>query len=145
MQWDASKYAGFGTAKPWLTSPESFKTHNVAEESKEPQSLLNFYKSLIKLRRDEPFKSGKYEPINTTDANVLAYLRKDDSGTVLVALNFSDKEQEFKPQLGASGASGTFSKAKSKVLLQSDGKDWYQGNDTLIMHPFGVFVAKVSN
>ncbi len=53
MQWDTSKNAGFTTSNtPWLPVPPSYKQRNVEVESKNPNSILNFYKQLIALRRD---------------------------------------------------------------------------------------------
>jgi alpha-glucosidase len=140
MQWNSAEHSGFTTGKPWLTPPESFRTHNVEEESKNPESILNFYKKLTALRRNEIFKTGSYEPINTDDDQVFAYLRKDASGTVMVALNFSDKEQKFKPVI----SDLDFSKAKTDVLLKTSVKDFHQGDDSVRMEPFGVFVTSVS-
>src|SRR5271166_4514184 len=48
MQWDESANAGFSTAAPWLPIPPTYKTHNVADESKDPNSVLEFYKSVLK-------------------------------------------------------------------------------------------------
>jgi alpha-glucosidase len=140
MQWDASEHAGFSTAKPWLKPPASYVSHNVAVESKEDGSILNFYKNLTVLRRKEPFKSGCYEAINTGDDQVFAYLRKDGAETVLVALNFSDKEQNFKPEIPGLD----FAKARKVMLAQSGVKNIEPCDDVLHMEPFGVAVTSLA-
>lgn len=144
MQWTAGQYAGFSTAKPWLTSAESYKTHNVQTESADPNSLLNFYKKLIKLRRQEPLLNGKLTMINKDDASVLSFVRSSDARgglgpRVLVALNFSDKEQQFKP-----GDGYVLSKFAVKDLV-SQGKALYDGKETLQLPPFGVAVMALDD
>ena len=50
MQWDETENAGFSKAAPWLPVPPTAKTHNVADESNDPESVLAFYKKVLKLR-----------------------------------------------------------------------------------------------
>ncbi len=140
MQWSAAEHAGFSKTKPWLTPPASYVLHNVEVESKDPDSILNFYKQLTEIRRNEPFKTGKYEAINTADNQVFAYLRREGDSTVLVALNMTDKEQNLKPEI----AGIDFARAKTKVLLQSNVKEIRPGDDSVNMAPFGVLITTIS-
>ena len=141
MQWNDTQYAGFSNVKPWLSSAESFKTHNVESELSDPNSVLHFYKELIKLRRDEPMTVGKYAPINSSDQNVLAYTRRTDDGHAIVALNMSDKEQIFKPEL----VNAKFSKAHTKVLLTSSQASFFKDDETLVLPPYGVFIGSIEH
>ena len=50
MQWDNTPNAGFTKGIPWLPIPVSYRTHNVASEQKDPNSILVFYQNLLKLR-----------------------------------------------------------------------------------------------
>src|SRR5437660_9301381 len=50
MQWDDTANAGFSRSNPWLPVPPSYKTHNVATELKDPNSILSFYKQVLALR-----------------------------------------------------------------------------------------------
>ena len=50
MQWSDTANAGFSRATPWLPVPDNYKTHNVARELKEPDSVLQFYKHVLALR-----------------------------------------------------------------------------------------------
>jgi alpha-glucosidase len=71
------------------------KTHNVETESKEPDSVLSFYKHVLKLRRGEPaFREGKYVGLNESDPNVMSYLRQSGDETLLVVLNMSATKQQ---------------------------------------------------
>ena len=66
------------TAKPWLPIPPSAETYNVEIESKDPNSIFNFYKQLLALRQTNPaLKSGGWVTINPDDPNVFTFLRHD--------------------------------------------------------------------
>jgi len=140
MQWDSTKNAGFSTAKPWLPVPESYKTHNVATEKSDADSVLNFYKRLISLRRkNTALRDGKYVPLNENDPNVLAYLRKSENSSALVVLNLSGTPQRVtfdltNQNIKSSSASPLLStnKAGSAVDLKQ-----------MNIEPFGVFIGEV--
>jgi alpha-glucosidase len=96
MQWDATPHAGFTAGSPWLPVPPSYKGRNVAAEERDPDSLLNFYKRLIALRRRTPALSGgDYESVGD-DPHVYAYARRAGRQTVLVALNMSGESRGFR-------------------------------------------------
>jgi alpha-glucosidase len=92
MQWDGSPYAGFSEGKPWLPVHPDYASRNVAAQEADPDSLLNFTKKLIALRREHPaLRRGDYVALEAAEG-VMAYLRRTDEETVLVALNFSDRK-----------------------------------------------------
>ena len=94
MQWNDSPNAGFSQATPWLPVPASYKTHNVASESKDPDSVLQFYKRLLALRHHEPaLLDGDYVALNQDNPDVLSYLRRYKNEAVLVVLNMSNAKQ----------------------------------------------------
>jgi alpha-glucosidase len=97
MQWNATTDAGFSTAaKPWLPIPPTYTTTNVKAESADPNSLLNWYKHLIQLRRTNPaLINGDLKMIDTTNDNILAYTRTASGKSVLVALNFTGQPQSL--------------------------------------------------
>ena len=141
MQWDQSANAGFSSAKPWLPVPDSYQTHNVASEAKDPSSILNFYKRLLSLRHTDPaLLEGEYVPLNENDPNVLAYLRRYKNEAVLVVLNMSSSEQKATFDLAAKGFGG----AKPSVLLTTL-KTTPSGLTDISMEPFGVYIAKLSS
>jgi alpha-glucosidase len=89
MQWDATRNAGFSTARAsWLPVGPDYKTRNVEAQSKDPKSILNYYKTLIRLRKTNPaWFDGDMTLIDESNPNVLSYLRKKDAITLLVTLN----------------------------------------------------------
>jgi alpha-glucosidase len=136
MQWDESENAGFSKTAPWLPVPPTAKTHNVADESKDPDSVLTFYKKVLKLRHtNRALLDGSYIPLNENDQNVLSYLRSYKDQAVLVALNMSGAEQKVSFELSKSGF-------LSATSLVSTGKSSAQG-DVVTLEPYGVFIGQL--
>jgi alpha-glucosidase len=137
MQWDGSENAGFTKGTPWLPVPPTYKTHNVADESKDPNSILEFYKKVLKLRhRNRALLDGSYTALNESDTNVLSYLRLYKDQGVVVALNMSETPQQVKLELKGKG----FSSAKS---LLATGQSGVKG-DEVSLEPYGVFVGELA-
>jgi alpha-glucosidase len=144
MQWDDSKDAGFSTgAKTWLPIPPSAAQYNVAVEQRDPDSIFNFYKRVIALRREQPaLRDGSYVAVNRDDQNVLAYLRTgaDGADSVLVALNMSAQPQTVSFKLNGFGVSGS----SLQVLVAAPKQTNEQlGLEKIRLDPFGVLVAEV--
>ena len=137
MQWDESANAGFSQAAPWLPVPPTYKTHNVADESKDSNSVLEFYKKVLKLRHTNPaLLDGSYTPLNESDQNVLSYLRMYKDQVVLVALNMSGAEQKINFELSHNG----FTSTKSLVATPKSSAK----GDVVTLEPYGVFIAQLS-
>jgi alpha-glucosidase len=142
MQWDDAANAGFSQKKPWLLVPPSFKTHNVATELKDPNSILSFYKQVLALRHtNHALLDGEYIALNENDANVLSYLRKYKDETVLVVLNMSGAAQKVSFDLTSQGLSDA--KVTTQVTSMTQSRQAVALND-LSLEPFGVFIASVS-
>jgi alpha-glucosidase len=136
MQWDSSENAGFSNGTPWLPVPPTYKTHNVADESKDPDSVLEFYKRVLKLRHTNPaLTDGSYTAINESDANVLSYLRVYRDHGVVVALNMSATPQTVTLDLKGNGF------AKANRLLAT-GKSEAKGAK-VSLEPFGVVIGEL--
>lgn len=121
MQWNGDTDAGFSTAKKtWLPIEADYRMRNVSSESRRPDSLLNYYKALIRLRREDPaLRDGAFVLVNGTDRNVLSFLRKTNDGhTVLVAVNCSPDSQTVIYDFASQGVKGS----EGKTLLSSFSK-----------------------
>jgi len=144
MQWDTSKNAGFSTAdRPWLPVPPSAAEYNVAVESKEPGSILGFYKRLIALRRSEPaLRDGEYVSLNEDDPNVLSFLRKNPGkgDAVLVVLNMSGETRTVSFALEAFGVQEK--SARTLISAPEIGRDSVELGH-LTIPAFGVFIGAV--
>ncbi len=138
MQWNSSPNAGFSKAAPWLPVPESYKTHNVEVEEKDPDSILNFYRQVLKLRHENPsLLEGKYVALNENDENVLSYLRLYKGKAVLVALNMSAQPQTVSFNLAAQGLG-----ASARPLITT-GKNNEGPLKSVALEPYGVYIAEV--
>ena len=92
MQWDPGQGAGFSTGTPWLPLAPDFSRRNVAEQTRDPASVLNAYRQLLRLRRSMPaLRAGGQELLAQADADVLAYVRTSGDSAALVALNFASR------------------------------------------------------
>ena len=142
MQWNTSPNAGFTQGKPWLPVPASAKTHNVETESKDPHSVLSFYKEVVHLRKTEPaFLEGSYISLNESDPNVISYLRKSNGETILVVLNFSASAQDPKFDLSKQG----FSLPQVRGLLQNAASTPDGPLKTVHLDAYGVYIGRVSD
>ena len=141
MQWNYSPNAGFSQAAPWLPVPASYKTHNVASELKDPDSVLQFYKRLLTLRHHEPaLLDGDYVGLNQDNPDVLSYLRRYKNEAVLVVLNMSNAKQHISFDLSAEG----FASAKATPLLTTLAAPPKGRLDQVALDPFAVYIARIS-
>lgn len=96
-QWDGTANAGFTTGKPWLHVNPNYKEINLAAQRNDPDSVYNFYRSLIQLRKTPELEDaiiyGDTVPYRVEQKNLMAYLRKGEKNTVLVMGNFQPEAQ----------------------------------------------------
>ena len=96
MQWTDEPNAGFTTGTPWLKVNPNYTTINAAAQQDDPDSVRNFYKQLIALRKHPDYQEtivyGSLEPINEEQLNLMAYLRKGNR-TLLVIGNYQRESQ----------------------------------------------------
>jgi oligo-1,6-glucosidase len=117
MQWSAEENAGFSTGKPWLGVNANHKYINYAAQKNDPDSILNFYKALIQLRKkSECLKYGEFVPI-FSDTRVMVYQRKLGDEIYAVALNFSSRNSRLPKKIDLSGT----------VLLTNTGRTVFEG------------------
>ncbi|NSB16953.1 glycoside hydrolase family 13 protein [Clostridium beijerinckii] len=96
MQWDDSENAGFTSGQPWLKVNPNYKEINVKSQLKDENSIFNYYKKLIKIRKTNPVVvHGKYELILEENKEIFAYTRTLENEMLLVICNFTGNETEF--------------------------------------------------
>jgi oligo-1,6-glucosidase len=123
FQWDTTLNSGFSTGKPWLKVNPNYTTINAKAEEKDPNSVLNYFRKLVQLRKQEPaLIYGKYTLLDRENPNIFAYTREEKGKKLLVLLNFSDENASF--NIG-------ISTAKSKIILDNYSKIKKIKNNTL--------------
>lgn len=88
MQWSAEDGAGFTTGRPWLKVNPNYTSINAAAQKDDPDSVLNFYKKLIALRKNPEYKDtivyGTLEPYLETQHNLMAYYRTGNKNLLII-------------------------------------------------------------
>lgn len=90
MQWDATAHAGFTAGTPWIGVVDNYKTINAAAQVEDPDSLFQWYRTLIALRKEyEVISEGRIEMLFRDNADLLAYRRFTDREELLVVCNLT--------------------------------------------------------
>ena len=96
MQWSAEENAGFSSAKPWITLNPNYKEINAAEQLKRDDSVFNYYKALIRLRKTvDLITDGEYELLQPDNPDLYVYTRNSKEKKLLVVCNFTKSEKTF--------------------------------------------------
>jgi oligo-1,6-glucosidase len=111
FQWNTTENAGFTTGTPWLKVNPNYKTLNAEAQEKDSNSVLNYFRKLVQLRKKEPtLVYGKYTLLDRENPNVYAYTRELNGKKLLVLLNFTDKNSPYKTGVSTS---------RSKIILNN--------------------------
>jgi alpha-glucosidase len=116
MQWSNTANGGFSPANvtPWLPVNHNYTEGvNVKDQQDDPNSLLNYYKHLIRVRKSAPaLIAGGYTPLAVRTNDTFTFLRETKGQTVLVVLNYSQERHALKfPRLPYKTAHVLFSSA----------------------------------
>jgi len=99
MQWSNSPNAGFSPAnvETWLPVNPNYKNGiNVKDQMHNPDSLLNYYKHLLRLRKHTPaLIEGEYLPLHPKAQDYFSFLRVTGNQSVLVCLNYSEQAHDL--------------------------------------------------
>lgn len=94
MQWSSDIHGGFSTANPWIEINPNYLQINVANDCASPDSIFNFYRYLIGLRKKLPIiTQGNFKLLFKDDPQIFAYLRKYLGQLLLVISNFSNQNR----------------------------------------------------
>ena len=93
MQWSHEANGGFTTGTPWLAVNPNYQTINVEAQEEDPDSILNFYKEMIALRKSEDiFVYGTYDLVFEDHQEIYAYTRTLGEKRVLILCNLTNKQ-----------------------------------------------------
>lgn len=134
MQWTDEPNAGFTTGKPWLRVNPNYTAINAEAQHTDPDSVWNFYKKLIALRKDPVYREtvvyGTLEPLWEDRHNLMAYYRKGDK-TLLVIGNYQKNTQEI-----------TLPATYQNVLINNY-KDIITENNTIRLYGYQVLILEM--
>ncbi|MBQ9879577.1 MAG: alpha-glucosidase [Clostridia bacterium] len=102
VQWTAGKNAGFTDAdKPWFTVNPNYTTVNVEAAEKDPNSVLNYYRALLALRKgSELMRYGAYEEYYHENSSLYCYGRMYEGKRALVVISFAKEPMAFRAPEG---------------------------------------------
>lgn len=96
MQWNNSYNGGFTTGTPWIKANNNFRKINVEDELIDDDSILNFYKDMIRIRKENKILVyGKYELILEEDDKIYAYTRTLNNEKFIIITNISEENVKF--------------------------------------------------
>lgn len=121
VQWDAGDNAGFTTGEPWFYVNPNYPEVNVAAQEDDPESLLNFYREAVRLRRELPVvRYGTFRQYYPLSGKLFVYERRSKAQRLLVICSYTDEAVKFKAPRG-------YDLKKGRLLLHSHG-DELEGN-----------------
>ena len=116
VQWDDSEYAGFSTVEPWFNLNENYKEINVAQAEADENSILNYYRKLLKFRKEhEVAIYGDYKEHYKNSDKLYVYERNLDGEKILVVCSFSEKSVNFEAPQGIDLSKGELVLANYKL------------------------------
>jgi alpha-glucosidase len=112
-QWANADNAGFSPAgvTTWLpVNPNYAEGINVANQDRDPNSLLNFYRQAVKMRQQQPaLVRGDYQPVTEAANDCLVFVRSAPEQRCLVVINMSEQNQIVSLKLPVTSAAPLFS------------------------------------
>ena len=136
MQWDDSDNAGFTTGTPWLMVNPKYKKINVKSQIDDENSVLNYYRKLTALRKNEAYKDtivyGEVVPYLENEHNLMAFYREGEKQTLLVLGNFEKEEKTVKLE----------KKCKTNILSNMK-KVEFVNDSTIKLSPYQCVILEV--
>jgi alpha-glucosidase len=138
MQWSGEPHGGFSSVRPWMKPSSTWPWINVSSQQDDPQSMLNLYKELIRLRNtSEILQYGDFELRGEERTDVLCYSRSIQGSAIFVVLNFAD--QHTVVDLRSCGMESR----QPHVILKLYGDQLIKGG-RLSMQPYDVAILQTS-
>lgn len=128
VQWNGKEHAGFTTGTPWLKVNPNYKKINVADQEKDENSVLHYYRKLVAARKSDAYREvftyGEFVPVYEDSDSVMAYYRVVGEKRILVAANFGKERVEIPleypvKQIVLSNKAGVSSIKENLLTLQS--------------------------
>ncbi len=129
VQWDDSEYAGFSTVEPWFNLNPNYTEINVAQAEADENSILNYYRKLLKFRKEHQVAIyGDYKEHYKNSDQLYVYERNLDGEKILVVCSFSENSVNFEAPAGIDLSKGE--------LVLSNYKLAPLNNNTFVTRPY---------
>ncbi|MCS5420448.1 MULTISPECIES: glycoside hydrolase family 13 protein [Psychrilyobacter] len=136
MQWDNSENGGFTTGTPWLKLNENNSHINVKKDLEDEDSILNFYKKMIDLRKhSKEILYGDYRCLLESDENIYSYTREKDGKGYIIICNLTEKTCEFKEK--------NYTLNYENLVLNNYGVEPHNAMDKFLLKPYECRVYKL--
>ncbi|MBQ9411624.1 MAG: alpha-glucosidase [Oscillospiraceae bacterium] len=98
VQWTEGENAGFCPpgVEPWLTVNPNYREINAADQENDPDSLLNFYRSLLRFRKEPVIRYGSFIEYCPEDRQLYVYDRAYRGERILVVCSFTEQQVTFR-------------------------------------------------
>lgn len=139
MQWSNEQNGGFTTGKPWLKVNPNYSEINAKEQENRDDSVLNFYRRAIQTRKQfiDIVRDGDFIPVDEENKDIMAYARKLENRTLLVACSLSPNKAVL------SVPSELLNKDSNMILQNTDNAITLKAN--LELSPCECFVLEINN
>ena len=105
MQWTSGNHGGFSENESWIGMPGNYEKINVEAEEKDSDSILNYYRKLVSLRKEYKIISdGNIKFLDTGNENIIAYERSLNEEALTVICNFSAVQEDIKQDFVSNGS-----------------------------------------
>lgn len=136
FQWDDGRNGGFSTETPWIGMAADFLDVNVELQERFPDSVLNYFRNMVSLRKTNPaLVYGDFTLVNPDDERVFAYTRTLGDEQWLIILNFTKKKTRFSP--------GTDIAQARLIARNYEDKPLKIKGDEIELHPYEALVFRV--
>ena len=136
FQWDDSENAGFSKGKPWLKVNENYREINAKEQEDNEDSLLNWYRKLISLRKKSEYAEilieGSIVPVYEDVENLIGYMRIFGDEKLLILCNYQGQERKI-----------ALEESWKKMLAGNYGKLCQKGEKELLLRPYEAVILEI--
>ena len=93
MQWNGELNAGFSKVEPWIFMDDDHIEYNIEGQLKNADSIINFYKDLISIRKsDMTFVYGDFITLTDKQKDIFCYYREYEDKKYYIELNLDNNE-----------------------------------------------------
>ncbi|GGA48927.1 alpha-amylase [Paenibacillus physcomitrellae] len=135
FQWNRMEHAGFTSGTPWMPVHSDYQTVNAEEAQADDNSILAYYKKMIKLRKNSDWSDvlcfGSFNPILEQYPSLIAYRRSYKGRTLTIVCNMSSESVKLPVQV--------------ETCLLTNQSDLHLEGENLILNPYQSMVLEESS